>query len=140
VIIPDTGHPILFFDGICNLCNHAVQFVIRHDKKKRFLFASLQSGIGAEAIRQVKQINSAVPDSLILFYRGKYYTHSGAALYATKFMSGLLPLLQIALVIPPFIRNGIYRIIARNRYKWFGKRNECMIPAAALKSRFLTTD
>jgi predicted DCC family thiol-disulfide oxidoreductase YuxK len=137
-MIADTGRPVLFFDGLCNLCNHAVQFVVRHDKKGIFLFASLQSHLGEDAIRQVQQIAGYVPDSMILFYKGTYYTQSTGALEMARLLNMPWKLLYAMIVIPSFIRNAAYRLIARNRYKWFGKKEACMIPTPALQSRFLS--
>jgi len=124
--------PILFFDGECNLCNGGVQFIIKRDRKKRFLFAALQSAAGAEAKQQ-----SGGADSFILFYCGRYYTKSGAALRVARLMSGLWPMLYAGIILPRFVRDWVYDIVARNRYKWFGKRNECMMPTPELRERFL---
>jgi|SRR5579872_5317910 len=133
--IEHTIRPVIFFDGICNLCNRSVQFIIRHDKKKQFLFATLQSEIGQQA---VKELPGKVPDSFVLFYRGKYFVKSAAALTVCKLLGGIWGMFYIGIIIPPFIRDAIYDFISRNRYKWFGRRNECMIPSPELKSRFLT--
>ncbi len=124
--------PVVFFDGECNLCNGGVQFIIKRDKKKRFLFAPLQSAAGAEAKHNVHEV-----DSFILFHNGKYYIKSSAALHIAKLMGGLWPTLYAGIIIPRFLRDGIYEFVARNRYKWFGKRNECMIPTPELRARFL---
>lgn len=126
------NEPILFFDGECNLCNGGVQFIIKRDKRKRFLFAALQSAAGAEAKRQ-----SGGADSFILFYHGQYYTKSAAALRAARLMSGLWPILYAGIILPRFVRDWVYDLVARNRYKWFGKRSECMIPTPELRARFL---
>ncbi|MCD6010473.1 MAG: thiol-disulfide oxidoreductase [Flavipsychrobacter sp.] len=125
--------PVVFFDGECNLCNGGVQFIIKRDKEKRFLFAPLQSAIGAKA----KELSGGA-DSFILFYKGRYYIKSSAALHTARLMGGLWPLLYIGIIIPRILRNWVYEFLARNRYKWFGKRNECMIPTPELKERFLS--
>jgi len=129
--------PILFFDGVCNLCNKWVQFVIRNDKKKQIVFASLQSKYGQEAQQELKQQTGSVPDSLVLYHNNKFYTKSSAALKTATLMGGAWPILAIGFILPGFIRNGIYDIVARNRYKWYGKRDECMVPSPGLKARFL---
>lgn len=127
------GHPILFFDGECNLCNSSVQFIIRHDKKKRFLFAPLQSAAGQRAKHVVGEV-----DSIVLYNNGRYFTKSDAALGVARMLSGLWPVLYAGIILPRFIRDGIYEYISRNRYKWYGKRSECMIPTPELKARFIS--
>lgn len=129
------NRPVLFFDGECNLCNSAVQFIIRHDKKKLFLFAPLQSTAGQDAL---KQFSGHVPDSVILFYNNRYFIKSAAGLNILRLLGGGWRFLYAFIIIPRFIRDWVYNIIARNRYKWFGKRNECMIPTPELKERFLS--
>jgi len=129
-------HPIILFDGICNLCNASVQYVIRHDSKQIFRFASLQSRFGQEILS-----NNNLPvndfNSFVLFDNNKVFTRSTAALKVARKLNGFIKLLYAFIIIPKFIRDAIYNIIAKNRYKWFGKKNECMIPTAELKSLFL---
>lgn len=132
-----TQYPVILFDGECNLCNGAVQFVIRHDKKHIFRFAALQSVFG-QTLKQTHSIPASL-DSFLLLDNNKLYSQSAAALRVTKRLNGLWPVLYAFIIIPPFIRNGIYNFIARNRYKWFGKRDHCMIPTAELKSLFIDT-
>jgi len=129
------GHPVLFFDGECNLCNGVVQFIIRHDKHKRFRFAQLQSEAGkrAQAIISDKE----VPGSVVLLFQGQYFTKSAAALHVLRLLGGGWKLCYSGIVFPRYFRDWIYDIIARNRYKWFGKRDECMVPTPELKERFL---
>ena len=129
--------PVLFFDGVCNLCNKAVQFVIKHDKRGLVHFATLQSGVGLEAKKAVVADYGKLPDSLIFLDNGKYYTESAAALRMAGYLDGGYKLLKALLLIPGFVRNPVYRFVARNRYKWFGKQDECMLPTPELKSRFL---
>lgn len=129
--------PVLFFDGVCNLCTRSVQFVIKHDKRQRFLFASLQSDIGKKAVEDIRAEKGYTPDSLVLLYKGRYYIKSGAALHTARLLGGWLQLAAIFLVIPRFISNAVYDLVAKNRYRWFGRQDECMVPAPALKSRFL---
>ena len=128
--------PIVLFDGVCNLCNSAVQFIIRHDKKKTFLFASLQSEMGQQLLAQynfpLDELNS-----FILVENNKAYTRSSGALRVIKKLKGLWPLLYGFIIVPKFIRDGVYNWVGRNRYKWFGKQDACMIPTPELKARFL---
>jgi len=128
--------PVIFFDGVCNLCNRAVQFIIKRDKKEQFQFASLQGKTGHEFL---KKFNLAENDlnSFMLFEGDKVYTRSTAALRITKKLGGGWKILYGLMIIPGFIRNFVYNVIAKNRYKWFGKKKECMVPTAGLKERFL---
>ncbi len=129
--------PIIYFDGVCNLCNTAVQFILRYDKKKKFLFATLESDAGLNAVKQVKNGSRKI-ESVILYYRGKYYTKSTAVLITFKLLGGMWQLLYPLILIPAFIRNGIYDLIGRNRYKWFGKKSTCPLPSAEIMERFVT--
>lgn len=131
----DKGNFILF-DGVCNLCNGFVQFVIHHDKKNKFKFAALQSEFGQQYLQ--KNNHSATHFNSFIYIRNrKELQQSTAALYVLKDLKGLIALLFILIIIPPFIRNYIYNIIAKNRYKWFGKRKQCMVPTEELKAKFL---
>jgi predicted DCC family thiol-disulfide oxidoreductase YuxK len=133
----DLQQPILFFDGICNLCTGAVQFVMRHDKHKLFLFASLQSQAGEHAIRET---GIALPNdhgTIILYYRGQYYLRSSAIIKTAQLLGGVWSLADIFRILPTWLRDGIYKFVARNRYKWFGKRNECLLPTPENKARFI---
>lgn len=127
---------ILLFDGVCNLCNSSVNFIIDHDPKGRFKFAALQSGFGQQKLAELGY-NQDEFDSLILLSEGKVYKKSSAALRIAKRLSGLYPLLYIFIIIPPFIRHGVYDVIAKNRYKWWGKRDSCRMPTPELKARFV---
>ena len=133
----DSEKPVLFFDGVCNLCNRAVQFVIRHDRQGKVHFGTLQSEAGEEAKRAVIAEFGHVPDSLIFFEHGNYYTLSSAALRMAGYLDGPWRVLKWLLIIPPIIRNAVYKLIAKRRYQWFGKRDECMLPTPELRSRFL---
>lgn len=128
--------PILLFDGFCNLCNSSVQFFLKHEKTNDFRFTSLQSDTG-KALLKKYNIDPKVTDSLVLIHNNKAYIKSSAALKATAYMKGLYPLLQAFLIIPAFIRNSVYDFIARNRYKWYGKSESCMIPDPSLTQRFI---
>ena len=129
--------PIIYFDGVCNLCNNAVQFILKNDKKKRFLFATLESDAGLNAVKQAKNGNR-ITESVILYYRGKYYTKSTAVLLTFKLLGGMWQILYPLILIPAFIRNAIYDLIGRNRYKWFGKKSTCSLPSAEIMERFVT--
>ena len=129
-------HNIILFDGVCNLCNGAVAFIIKRDKKSVFKFAALQSEIGAKLIAKFN-IDTQKVDSIILIDGDEYYEKSSAALHIAKHLSGAYPLLFGFMVVPKFIRNSVYDYVAKNRYKWFGKKESCMIPTAELKSKFL---
>ncbi len=127
---------IILFDGVCNLCNAAVQFVVRHDKKKLFVFASLQSEVGKQLLSEHILPGSDLR-TFILIEHNKLYSRSSAALKVSKKLSGIWPVLYVFILVPPFIRDAIYNFIAKNRYRWFGKKEECMIPTPELKARFL---
>ena len=130
-----TKHPILLFDGVCNLCNHFVQFVIKHDTQARFRFASLQSEIGQEILSQ-KKLDTQL-NTVVLFDNKKVYTYSSVPLQMTLHLGGWWKVLYPLIFIPRFLRDTVYNWIARNRYKWYGKKESCMIPTPALKARFL---
>jgi len=129
-------HPVILFDGICNLCNSAVQFVIKRDKKQRFRFASLQSEQGQQVLDEM-QYPLTRADSFYLVENGKVFDRSTAALRVVRALQGLWPLLYGFIVVPPFIRDGVYNVIAKNRYRWFGQRNTCMVPTPENRARFL---
>jgi predicted DCC family thiol-disulfide oxidoreductase YuxK len=126
---------VILFDGLCNLCNGAVQFVIKRDKKNSFHFASLQSDYAAEKMIQF-DIKPAQLESIILLEDGKLYKRSTAALRVARKLNGLWPLLYGFIIVPRFIRDAVYNYIAKNRYKWFGKQESCWVPTPALKRRF----
>ena len=132
----DKKDKIILFDGVCNLCNGAVTFIIKRDKNNLFKFATLQSDIAEELLID-KLSDKELLDSIVLIENGKQYTKSSAALRIAKNLSGAYPLLYIFMVIPKFLRDWVYSIIAKNRYKWFGKKDACMIPTPELKKKFL---
>jgi len=127
---------VIIFDGVCNLCNGAVQFVIKRDKKGSINFAPLQGDYGQQLLKQ-HHLPMEEFNSFLLIENGKVYAQSTAALKVCKYLTGGWPLMVGFIIVPTFIRNGIYRWIAKNRYKWFGKKDACMIPTAELKSRFI---
>lgn len=128
--------PIILFDGVCNLCNGAVQFVIKHDKNRYFRFASLQSEI-AKSILPKYGINPDALESIIVYENERIYIRSNAILRIAKNLQGFSRLLVLGWVIPKPIRDWLYNIVAKNRYAWFGRKDECMVPTPELSSRFL---
>lgn len=127
---------ILLFDGYCNLCQSSVQFVLKHEKKQVLVFTSLQSPIGKKILNQYS-INPNEIDSLVLIKNNKAYIKSSAALRLGYYLKGIYFLGVILIIIPPMIRNFVYDYIAKNRYKWFGKSEACMIPDEKIANRFL---
>jgi len=126
---------IILFDGECNLCNGSVQFIIKRDHQNVFQFASLQSKTGMK-LKNKHYIKKEI-DSIILIEGDRIYTESTAALRITRELTGFWKLLFVFWIIPYPLRNSVYRFIARNRYKWFGKQDSCMIPTKELKDKFL---
>ncbi|QES90355.1 thiol-disulfide oxidoreductase DCC family protein [Rhizosphaericola mali] len=124
---------IVFFDGVCNLCSGAVQFLLKRDKKEFFKYSSLQS----EFARKNLPENLTNMQSIVYQENGQLYTQSTAVLKIMKHLNGIWPILYILILIPKFIRDFIYDYIAKNRYKWFGKKATCMIPNKRYISRFL---
>jgi len=130
------GKLIVLFDGVCNLCNGWVQLIIRNDKKDVFRFAPLQSDAAAGILSEAKY--SSVPaESVILIEGGNYYFRSSAALRIFSHLNGMWKLMIVFYIVPVFIRDAVYDFIARNRYRWFGKRNTCMVPDEKQKSKFI---
>lgn len=127
---------VLLFDGVCNLCNGAVVFVLRRDRTKSIKFASLQSTAGRELLQQY-HLPTSVFNSFVFIDDGKAYTQSVAALRLCKYLTALWPMLYGFIIVPKFIRDRIYKWIAANRYKWFGKKDECIVPRPELSARFL---
>jgi predicted DCC family thiol-disulfide oxidoreductase YuxK len=128
---------IILFDGVCNLCNNSVNFIIERDKNDVFRFASLQSEIGKKLLLE-RGLNPLILDSIILIEPGvAYYRKSSAALEIVKHLSGGYSLLNYFSFLPESFRDGLYRMIANNRYKWFGKEEICRIPTPELKEKFL---
>jgi predicted DCC family thiol-disulfide oxidoreductase YuxK len=126
---------IILFDGECNFCDHSVQFIIKRDKKALHNFASIQSDAGQELIRKYRV--PADIDSIILVKANKCYYHSSAALRICSDLDGGWKLLYCLVIVPKPIRDFFYRIVAKNRYKWFGKKDSCMLPSPDIRKRFL---
>ncbi len=129
-------HNILLFDGICNLCNGVVQFVIKCDKKEKVKFASLQSEAGKQLLIKYN-LPAEDYQSFVYIKNGQFLLKSTAALTLMKDIGGGWQLLYFFIIIPKFIRDFIYSVVAKNRYKWFGKKGVCMIPNKKLHHRFL---
>lgn len=127
---------IILFDGVCNLCNSSVNFIIDHDKKNDFRFASLQSVAGQDLLKKF-DLNTKDFDSIILVEDGKHYERSSAVLKIVKKFPGLWKLLYLFIIVPKPLRDFVYDIIADNRYKWFGKKESCRVPTPELKEKFL---
>ncbi len=128
---------IILFDGVCNLCNSAVQYVIKRDKKDIFRFAALQSEIGQKLLQE-RGISTSEIDSIILITPGiSYYTKSDAALKIMNVFGGTWKLLTVFTWAPKGLRNIVYDYVAKNRYRWYGKKDACMIPTLELKAKFL---
>jgi predicted DCC family thiol-disulfide oxidoreductase YuxK len=127
---------LVFFDGVCNLCNSTVQFLLKIDRHQRLTFGSLQ-GASAKKILPDYNISPEKLRSIIFIHNNKAYTESSAVLEIFRVIGGLWAILYILKIIPAFLRNGLYRFIARYRYQWFGKKAQCMIPKAEDQYRFL---
>ena len=127
---------VLLYDGLCCLCNRTVYFLVQIDHQAVLHFAALQSNTAKSLLEQV-YYSRPLPDGVVLIHNGKIYTESDAALKSLQLIGGIWKLVAILRFIPHFIRNPIYRIVARNRYTWFGKYDSCPIPKPEWKHRFL---
>ncbi len=127
--------PVVLFDGVCNFCNGAVNFIIRNDGEKKFKFAPLQSEIGQEL--SAKYGIGKDVDSIILVENDKAYTHSTAGLRVAKALGGIWSLAYVFIIVPAFIRDWAYRLFAKNRYRLFGRQDACMLPTPDVRDRFL---
>lgn len=132
------NHPdrLLLFDGVCNLCNGAVQFIIERDKEARFRFASLQSKVGEEVLR-ANNLRTDEFASFIYLRKGRTLMRSDAALNIARDLGGAWKLAYGFIIVPRFIRDAVYNLVARNRYRWFGRKDECWLPTPELKARFV---
>lgn len=126
---------ILLFDGECNFCDHSVQFIIKRDPAAIFTFASLQGDAGQQLLKQF-QVPADI-NSFVLIDNGTVYYRSSAALRVCKHLKGIWKVGYLFLIIPRPIRDAFYKIIAKNRYKWFGKKSSCMLPSPDIRKRFL---
>jgi len=126
---------ILFYDGDCALCNHCVQYIIEHERGEELLFSSLQSNFAKQQLAKYKY-DFHRPSTMVLLKEDKAYFRSGAALTLQKFLKAPYNWLYVFILVPPFIRNGVYDIVARNRKKWF-KKEYCFVPDEKLRKRFV---
>ncbi len=127
---------VILFDGVCNLCNSAIKFVLKRDTKSVFKFASLQSDVARKLLSDLEVSDTAL-DTIVFIDQGKVYTRSTAALRVSKHLSGLWPLMTGFMIVPLFIRDWVYNLISKNRYRWFGKRDTCSIPSPDVENKFL---
>lgn len=126
----------ILFDGVCNLCNGFVRFVIARDPSARFRFASLQSAAAAALLRDA-DVTASLPDSIVLVEDGRVHVRSAAALRILRRLRFPWPIAYACIVVPPFIRDRVYDFIAARRYRWFGRREACLVPTPDLERRFL---
>ena len=131
-----SSQKIVLFDGVCNLCSSSVQFILKRDTSNQFVFGSLQGSTGQACLAKYHLPANAF-NSFMLVEDNQLYTKSTAALRMLKHLGGGWGMAYAFIIIPKFIRDGIYNMIARNRYKWFGKKDACWVPVPALKGRFL---
>ena len=140
IILParlrEIDKPVIFFDGVCNFCNFWVQFIISRDPNGKFYFASLQSMVGQELLRAI-HLPPHELDTMILLDKGEYFLKSAAAFHIAKRMGGFWRLGYIFMIVPKKGRDLFYDIIAKNRYRWFGKKGSCLVPSHEIKNRFL---
>ncbi|ETT38858.1 thiol-disulfide oxidoreductase DCC family protein [Paenibacillus sp. FSL K6-1122] len=130
------GHPIVLVDGVCHFCQGLTKWIIKRDPEGKYHFASLQSDVAKELMKK-GNLSTDSMDTFVLIENGKYYTRSTAALRLAKGLKFPYPLLYVFIMIPKFIRNAVYNWVARNRYRWFGKDEACMLPTPEIKDRFL---
>lgn len=132
--LPD-GKALVLFDGYCNLCNGAVQFILKRDKKNHFYFASLSWPVAEPILNTSEKLKDV--DSILLWDGKNTFTKSSAALKISSRLGSLWPLMNVFWILPKWLRDPVYDFIARNRYKWFGKRDTCMLPSPEVSARFL---
>lgn len=131
------GKKIVLFDGVCNLCDNVVNKVIVADRRDQFRFTSLDSELGQQILQQIG-VDRAQTDSIVLYVPGEaYYVKSQAALMIAKYLGGWYSLLSIFMILPTKLADFLYDYIAKNRYKWYGKKDECMIPSPSVRKKFL---
>jgi predicted DCC family thiol-disulfide oxidoreductase YuxK len=134
--VNEPAPPIILFDGICNFCNAGINFIIRQDKKRVFRFAALQSEAGQQLLRR-HGLPTEGFESFILLQDGKVYQKSDAGLKVYGALPWYWKWTQLGWLAPKFLRDAAYDFVARNRYKWFGKKESCTVPTPELRSRFL---
>lgn len=129
---------VILFDGVCNLCNSFVNWIIRHDRHNRFVFGSLQSAGATGLLKDVLGLKDI--KTIVLIENGKKYIRSTAALRILKGLGRQWSFFYVFIIVPPFIRDTLYKFIAKNRYRWFGRTEDCMVPTPELQNRFLDDD
>ncbi len=127
---------IVLYDGVCHLCQRSVRFIIRHDKKNKFKFASLQSEIAQKRFSEIHFKNSL--ETIVLLKGTQHFEKSNAVLEIAKHLSGAWPLLYVFKFIPRLLRDAVYTYIAKHRYRWFGRSDSCLIPSEEMKAKFLS--
>ena len=130
------SHPVILFDGVCNLCNHSVQFIIKHDKEGAFRFAALQSSWAEKLLADTTLPDT--PDSILLYMDQRLSSRSDAVLKIARTLGGFFWLTQGAYILPRVVRDWLYDFVAQHRYTWFCRRDQCMIPTPDLLNRFYT--
>jgi len=138
-VTADRAEPVLLFDGVCNLCNATIRWIIKRDAKQQFRFASLQSEAARRAVAEADPTIAfdSLPDSIVLIDQDGIHTHSAAALRVARRLGFPYSLATAWTVVPRPLRDAIYRLIARKRYRWFGRQDTCMVPAPGMADRFL---
>ena len=129
-------HPVIIFDGVCELCNRSVNIVLKRERKQEIRFTANQNEPGRKILKE-HGMDPDAPATVFFLENGKLYKESTAALRVTRHMKFPWPLMYGFIIVPPFIRNAVYRWIAKNRYKWFGKHDTCRIPTPEERARFL---
>lgn len=132
--MPD--HALILYDGVCHLCQGSVRFIIRRDPKKRFRFGFIQSPAGQAQLRAFPSVSEGL-DSVVLIEDGRIYTQSTAALRIARRLTGGWPLLYAFILMPSVLRDAVYNVIARRRYRWFGQSSECALPSPEHNDRFI---
>jgi predicted DCC family thiol-disulfide oxidoreductase YuxK len=127
---------IVYFDGVCNLCNASIQFILNRDPKGKFKFCALQSARGKKTLEE-NGVSAESFDTFLLSENGTLYTRSTAALLTLRELSGGWPLLYGLIIVPAVLRDFVYGLVAKNRYRWFGKKESCLVPAPEIRDRFL---
>lgn len=130
---------IIFFDGVCNLCNTSIDFVIQRDKSDQFLVGALQDDFSKKILSDY-EVQEDYLDSIILLEKGEVYYKSTAALKIARHLSGLWPAIYPLIFLPKFLRDPVYNWIGANRYRWFGKKSTCRLPTPAEKAKFLSEE
>jgi predicted DCC family thiol-disulfide oxidoreductase YuxK len=128
--------PVILYDGVCNLCNRSVQWVIRRDRRKVFRFAAVQSAVARELLARAGY-QGTLPDSVVLIHQGRVMTESAVAVAIARLLGWPWQALGVFVLVPPVLRNWLYRQVAKRRYAWFGKQDSCMMPTPELRERFL---